>query len=201
MSSLFFCPNCGHNLTYISNRRLKCYKCEKYFTENFICRCQRDSAFKYSAEIIAPNKVKCLFCGKEAQVPASLEPPYIDKYRGGTDSGGLGSWDGQVSGFQPSSRKPRPARKLEQRKSEQKIKETEEPEIDYVSEDKNHIVIRFPVHNNLNQIRCEIIDGVLEVRSLLVDFSEKFQLPDFPVEIEADFKNAILDIHLKRKKK
>src|SRR3989344_6099293 len=111
MSVFYFCPACGNNSTYISNRRLKCYGCGKYFTENFICRCQRDSAFKYTAEIIAPNKVRCFFCGKEAQVPGNLEPPYIDKYRGGAGSGDLGSWSGEVSSFRKPARKPGPARK------------------------------------------------------------------------------------------
>lgn len=193
MSMFYFCPVCGNNLTYISNRRLKCYKCEKYFTENFICRCPRDQAFKYSAEIIAPNKVKCFFCGKEAQVPGNLEPPYIDKYRGGTGVGGSGSWDGQVSSFQVPIRKPEPARKLEQ-----KVKETEKPEVDYVSEDQ--IIIRFPGHNDLNQIRCEVINGVLEVQSRLVDFLEKFPLPDFPVDLKTELRNAVLDIRLKNPK-
>ena len=177
MSMFYFCPNCGNNLTYISNRRLECYKCGKYFTENFICKCQRDTGFKYSAEIIAPNKVKCLLCGREAQVPASLEPPYIDRYRGGIGSGGLGSWDGQVGSFQAPVQKPRVARE-----PKQKVKETEKPEIDYVSENGDQIIIRFPNHNSLDQIRCEIVNGVLEVQSLLVDFLEKFQLPDFPVK-------------------
>jgi hypothetical protein len=186
MSALFFCAACGHNLTYIVNQRLKCYGCEKYFAEKFICRCPRDTGFKYSAEIIAPNKVKCLLCGKEARVPANLEPPYM--HRGG--GGGLGNWNEQVSGFQPSARKPKSARE-----SRRKIEETEKPEIDYISENRDQIVIRFPGHKSIDQIHCEIVGGVLEVRSLLVDFFEKFQLPDCPVSLEVNFRNNILDIH------
>ncbi len=194
MSIFYFCPNCGNNLTYISNRRLKCYKCEKYFTENFICRCPRNQAFKYSAEIIAPNKVRCFFCGIEAQVPGNLEPPYIDKYRGGAGAGGLGSWDGQVGSFQGPTRKPKSPRKQKERTSEPKI---EKPEVDYVSEDQ--IIIRFPGHKDMNQIRCEIINGILEVESRLVDFFEKFSLPNFSVDLKTEFRNAILNIYLKRK--
>ncbi len=194
MSALFFCATCGDNLIYISNHRLKCYKCGKYYTENFICRCQRQAGFKFSAEIIAPNKVKCHFCGHEAQVPASLEPPYIDKYMGGRTSG-QGSWDGQVGSFQPSGRKPQSAKKPRQKITEA---ETEKPEVDYVSEDQ--IIIKFPNHN-LDQIRCEIVNGVLEVQSLAVDFLEKFPLPDFPVKLKTNIKNGILDISLEKKEK
>lgn len=194
MSAFFFCAACGHDLTFIPNRRLKCYGCGKYYTENFICRCPRNRAFKFSAEILAPNKVKCHFCGRGAQVAASLEPPYRDKYRGGAGSGGLGSWDGQVSSFQrPGKARQKP--KLTS-KSE-RVTEIEKPEVDYVSEDQ--IVIMFPGHNSLDQIRCEISSGVLEVQSLLVDFLEKFPLPDFPIHLETKLRNAILDIRLKKK--
>ena len=195
MSRFYFCCACGHNLTYIVNRRLKCYGCGKYFTENFICRCQRDTGFKYSAEIIAPNKVKCLLCGREAQVPGNLEPPYIDKYRGGAGSGDLGSWSGEVSSFRKPARKPGPARKPKEKVPKSEI---EKPEIDYISENQDQIIIRFPGHNSLDQIRCEIVNGTLEVQSLLVDFLEKFQLPDFPVNLEVNFRNNILDIHLNK---
>lgn len=193
MSFLYFCASCGNNLTFISNRRLKCYKCGKYFTENFICECRRDPGFKFSAEIIAPNKVKCFFCGKEAQVPGNLEPPYIDKYKGSADSGGLGSWDGQVGSFQKPARKSRPVKI-----SKQETQEIEKPEIDYESHDQ--IVIRFPAsHRSLDQIRCEIVNNFLEVQSRLVDFFKKFSLPDFPVELETTFKNGVLNIRFKKK--
>lgn len=192
MSMFCFCPACGNNLTYISNRRLKCYKCEKYFTENFICRCSRDEGFKNSSEIIAPNKVKCYFCGQTAQVPASLEPPFIDKYGGRAGTGGLGSWDGEINSFQTPAQKSKPVRK-----SKQRVTEIEKPEVDCISKDQ--IIIRFPGHNSLSQIRYKIVNGFLEVQSLLVDFLEKFPLPGFPVELKVDFKNTILDIHLKSK--
>lgn len=194
MSAFFFCAACGHNLTYINDRRLKCYGCGKYYTENFICRCAKDRAFKFSAEIIAPNKVKCHFCGREAQVAASLEPPFIDKYTGGAGSGSLSSWDGQVKVFRPLIQKPNRVIKPKKNAGEIKI-----PEIDYISEDQ--VIIRFPGHNSLDQIRCEIINGCLIVQSLLVDFLQKFKLPDFPIELKTDFRNAVLDIHLQRTKK
>ncbi len=194
MSMFCFCPACGNNLTYISNQRLKCYKCEKYFTENFICRCSRDEGFKNSSEIIAPNKVKCYFCGLTAQVPASLEPPFIDKYRGRTGTGGLGSWDGEVRQFQSPPSRPKSVKK-----PKQKAAKIEKPEVDYISENTDQIIIKFPGHNSLGQIRCEIVKGVLEVQSRLVDFFEKFPLPDFPVELKVDFKNTILDIRLRKK--
>ncbi len=187
MSVFYFCPACGNNLTYISNRRLKCYKCGKYFTENLICRCQRDRAFKYSAEITAPNKVKCFFCGREAQVPANLDPPYIDQRRGGSEINSPGSWREVI-------------RSRSSKKTRQKISvESGKPEIDYISEDRDQIIIMFPGHNSLDQIRCEIIDGILEVQSSLVDFLEKFPMPNFPSELKTSFRNSILEIRLIKK--
>jgi hypothetical protein len=195
MSALYyFCPVCGDDLIYVQHRRFKCYKCERYFSENFICRCsRRDSGFKYSAEIIAPNKVKCFFCGREARVAASLEPVFSDKYRRGAGSGGLGSWGGEVNVFQKPVQKAKKAAKPK----ETPKPEMENPAVDYISEDQ--IIIRFPGHNSLDQIRCKIIDGGFEVQSLLVNFLEKFLLPDFPIEVETDFKNAVLAIRFKSK--
>lgn len=191
MSRFFFCCSCGHNLIYIVNRRLKCYGCGKYYTENFICRCRRDSAFKFSSEIIAPNKVKCFFCNQNAQVSANLEPPFTDKYIK-DKTGETSSWDGEIKVFRPTIQKQSQTKKLKQ--SARKI---EKPEVDYVSE--NQIIIKFPGHDSLDQIRCENVDGVLTVQSLLVDFLQKFKLSDFPVEIKTDFRNGVLNIHLKRK--
>lgn len=193
MSRFFFCPSCGHNLDYISNRRLKCYGCGKYFTENFVCRCGRDHGFKFSAEIIASNKTKCFFCDREAHVPASLEPPFTDKYiKDRADR--VSSWDGEVKVFQPAIQKQSRTQKSKQ--SARKVEKPGDDWIDYVSE--NQIIIKFPGHNSLDQIRCENIDGVLVVQSLLVDFLKKFKLPNYPIEIKTDFRNGILDIQMTR---
>jgi len=200
MPFLYVCPSCGHELKFISNKRLKCYGCGKYYADSYgdeaICKCERISALKFSIEIIAANEGICVLCGREKQVAGNLEPPYIEKYEGGRGAGGLGSWDGQISSFQPPVKKPRAAKK-----PKQKVREIEKPEVDYVSEDRGQIVIKFPGHDSLDQIRCEIVNGTLEVQSLLVDFLEKFPLPDFPVGLKSDFKNAVLSIHLKRKVK
>lgn len=109
--------------------------------------------------------------------------------RGGAGVGDSGSWERQISSFKASVQKPRVAKE-----SRQKVRETVKIEVDYVSENRDQIVIMVPGHNNLDQIRCEIVRGTLEVQSRLVDFLEKFSVPDFPAKLETELRNAVLNI-------
>lgn len=198
MAGSFFCYACGHNLNHIPDKRLKCYGCERYFVDSFgetLCRCRKRAAFKYSVEIIAPNKGKCICCGKEFKVEGNLEPPQRDKHRGvETDS------NFSVVPFQPvHSKKPILSKKTLQ---EAIRKIVFEPDV-LDENDKFLIVGELPFHQKVEEISLEIKDGILTLKSLIsgIDFEKIFTFPADVIgeTLAVTLKNSILEIRFQKK--
>ena len=215
MSAFFYCKACGHNLTFISNRRLKCYGCGKYFVDSYgrpTCNCKKIDAFRYSVEIIAPNKGKCLCCGREMKVVGNLEAPDIEKYGGSRGSGGLGSWNKQVSGFQPSARKPKSAPKTE-KPAPEKV-EVQEPEMEVYPEEKQIKVIGEIPGAEEENIFCEVKEKGT-VLSISIEglcrgkvgsegrkrYAKEIELPS-PVtkKVSRSYRNGVLEVTLNKRK-
>jgi len=80
-----------------------------------------------------------------------------------------------------------------------------EPDFDIFHSQKNYqIIINLPYHKDLEDVRCEVINSTLVVKSLKdgFDFLQKFSLPEgiLPASLKTSLKNAVLDIHFKKTK-
>lgn len=189
MSTLFFCYACGSNLVHISGPRLKCYGCGKYVAHSYdnkaVCSCRRRMpAFKYSIEIVAPHKGKCLCCGKEAEVEGNLEPPYMDTRRS----------SGRDSNFSVSP--------LKRTIPPKKILIDFNPDI-YDEIDQFIIIGELPLHQHTEQIERSIDNGILTIKSLLagVDFKRQFPIPTDAIAetCEVNLRNCILEIRFQKR--
>lgn len=194
MSSLFFCYACGHTLTFISDKRMKCYGCGKYFVDSFeetLCGCRKRLAFQYSVEIIAPNKGKCICCGKEFKVEGNTEPTYTDKL--------LESKRGSNFSIEPL----KPVAYKRQGASQGRLSKEANRQINFEPDifdenDRFLIVGDLPLHQSIDEVTIEIENGILSLKSLIsgIDFKKKFVLPQnvIPESRKAIFKNSILEI-------
>lgn len=159
------------------------------------------------------NKIKCPNCGRE--VPVNSGKPLtrllrsIDPVRFRTGGGGFG-----IGGVQRGGRDrldtweiPAPVRKPERKSLRQTVERfPQKPDFDiFHNQESYQVIIKLPYHKDLKDVRCEVIDGVLIVESLLAgfDFLKEYQLPE-DISISATritFKNGILDIYFKKKAK
>lgn len=206
MSSIFYCYACGHNLKHISGERLKCYGCGKYFAHSYdggtVCRCGRKlPAFKFSVEIIAPNKGRCLCCKQEMEVVGNLEPPYLDVLAEEIAERGRGL-SIVVVPFKTADPK-------KQRSFERELPDQEKWEIEFQYDifdeaDSFLIVGGLPFHRSIDDLMVEIENGLLSIKSLIpgIDFKMDFVLPEdvVPGSKKATIKNSVLEIYFQKKR-
>lgn len=157
------------------------------------------------------DRIKCPNCRREVSISAgkpltrplrSVDPVRFRTagfVRGGVQRGGrdkLDTWETPAPIRKPGRRIPRQLIGRFPRKSEQ----------DIFHDSTNYQIIIYDLpFKTFEDVRCEIVNGILIVESLIegFDFLQKFSLPEdvLPSSLQTSLKNSILDIHLRKKER
>lgn len=171
---------------------------------------------------LPPNEVrKCRHCGRNvikridtrSESPKSAPPARplrsVDPVRFRTAGGGfgIGSARGNRQDNLDSWETPTPIRKPGRRTPRQSVgRFPRKPEHDIFHNQKSYQIIIYDLPFKVfEDVRCEIINGILVVESLLdgFDFLQKFSLPEDIIasSLKTGLKNSILNICFEKKQK
>lgn len=158
------------------------------------------------------DRIKCPGCGREVPISGgrSLTRPLrsVDPVRFRTAGFGMGIGSARGSGRDKLDtwEVPAPIRKSGRKVPRQTIERFPlGPDFDIFHDQESYqIIINLPYHR-LEDIRCEVVNGILVVESLLerFNFLQKFSLPEDIIasSLKIGLKNSILNIRFEKKRR
>lgn len=181
---------------------------------NKYCKvCFERTGKKYFGEKLG-NSVKCPNpnCGREIPVSGSRSSNHpfssMDPVKFRTRGSGMGSAQGSEQDGLDDWKAPTPIRKPGRKIPRQSVgKFPLEPDFDppYDNEKEYKIIGILPYIKNLEELNCEVINGMLTIEGLKdnFEFFKEFKLPEDVLisSLKVTLNNGILEIHFRKKKK
>ena len=221
-----FCFSCHNNLTYISNRRLMCFACEKIYGEDYICqRCSVQRKTNVYMEVVAPGRARCIVCGQEKDAPGlnletSMKRESITRLRrtlssipprtstGPNRIPGVSTTGGhRIRGLDEHSQGPSkeflPHAQKSASGSSQKMAqfpERSEPDL-FKTEGEFMVVAEFPRHKDENDIVWRIEQGILFLESKIegCPYRDEVALPEWAEKPSSVcFRNGVFEMVFKK---
>lgn len=181
------CPHCGHLLKLPPNEVRRCRYCRK----TVIRKARNQSRFPRSISRSIPPAHRPPL--KSVGLPRFAISLGIGGIKGSEGSKDPSSWKGKIEEYHPQPKK--------RVVSLARILEPEIDEKNVIDDSSTYQLFgEFPYHT-LDDIRCRITDGALEIESKLTEFLKKIPLPE---NLESStpkvkIKNGILVITFKKR--
>ena len=175
-------------------------------SRRYFCKACLQRGTRVYMDDIGGSRIRCSVCGRTVVRPdrrgpvlRSADPVRFRTGGGRTREGGSEwtrgerSWDGRVDSYKPCGSVGRNI--YRERREDWLIK----PEAEvFDTPDEFLILVTLPYHKGLENIKCEIHEKKLILKSLVTNYSQEFSLPETSGSLKKTFKNGILTLSFKK---